>query len=176
MGSSVIPANPFSSIPHPGSVAAQPPRRPPFASPFPYNTTTPGCRPTGPCPPLAPYSLPGHRHLFPWGSNLSGGPGEFYKPPPSAFTYYPRAMVAAAMAAVAASADKRVSLDDTKSGEGLDLSMTRFHEKTENQETREQSFSSISLHGSLPEQKASGASKSTSSKEENLTDAACLAD
>ena len=124
MGTAVIPPSSFNPVSHPGSVGTPPQRRPPFPSPFPYNASGPGCRPSGPCLALTPYNLPAHRPIFPWSSNVPAGPGEFFKPPPSAFTYYPRAMVAAAMAAVAASAEKRTISDESKSGEGLDLTMS----------------------------------------------------
>ena len=127
----VIPPNTFNSVTHPGSVGTPPQRRPPFPSPFPYNGNGPGCRPTGPCLTLAPYSLPAHRPLFPWSPNVPMGPGEFYKPPPSAFTYYPRAMVAAAMAAVAATAEKRTTADEAKSGEGMDLTMSNLMKRSQ---------------------------------------------
>jgi len=127
----VLPPNSFNSIPHPGSVGTPPQRRPPFPSPFPYTTNGPGCRPAGPCLTLPPFSLPSHRPLFPWSPNVPVGPGEFYKPPPSAFTYYPRAVVAAAMAAVAATADKRTTPDEAKSGEGLDLTVSNVFKRSQ---------------------------------------------
>lgn len=113
-------STPFNPMTHAATVSTIQQRRLPFSN-LSFNPNGAGCRQAEHGPTLGPYYIPPHRAYLPWTANAQIASGEFLKSASSAFTRYPRAMAAAAMAVVAATSEKRSSPDEIKS-ESLDLS------------------------------------------------------